>query len=92
MSGTNPNRDPFAGLLLKELREEKRIPRTRLPLEMARAGVPRDHIPSLRTIYNIEEDGQVPRERIRFAIAQFYERNPRDIWQTRTRATMAVAA
>lgn len=86
MHGTKPHRDPDAGRLLKELRHERYISRRDLPFEMARAGIPRDRIPSIRTIYNVEEGGQIPREYIRFALAKFYDRPVGEIWPIKTRA------
>jgi DNA-binding XRE family transcriptional regulator len=90
MNGTapsNPVRDPTAGRLLKELREDLGLSRQDMPYAMLRAGIKRDHIPSIRTIYNVEELGQVPRVRTRFAIAKFFERDMTSIWPTTTRAS-----
>lgn len=76
----NRNRDFQAGALLKELREEMGLSREAMPHAMLRAGIPREHIPSVKTIYNVEERGQVPVVRIKFGLAQFFDREVRSIW------------
>lgn len=82
----NPNRDFLAGEMLKELREELGLSREQMPAAMLRAGVRRDCIPSTRTIYNVEERGQIPRVRLKFGLAQFFERDVIGIWGSGRRA------
>lgn len=85
------NRDEDAGHFLKELREALYIPRDALPQEMRRKGVPRTLIPTCKTVYNVEERGQIPIERYRFGLAQFYGRSVADIWPVTRRARPAAA-
>ena len=87
MSGTkaSPYRDQMAGSLLQELREAQGLSREQLPHAMLKAGVPRDKIPSTKTIYNVERRGQIPRVRIMFGLAQFYGRDVHAIWPVQSR-------
>lgn len=86
MHGTQ--RDVMAGQLLKELRESQGLSREQLPHAMLRAGVRRDCIPSTKTIYNVEERGQVPRVRLKFGFAQFYSKDVVAIWGPPTTQAM----
>lgn len=85
MSGNHPHRDTLAGELLKELREDLGLSREELPRRMLKAGIGRDYIPSVKTIYNVEALGQVPRVRLKFGLAQFYGRGVAEIWGSRQR-------
>lgn len=87
MNGTerSPYRDKMAGSLLQELREAQGLSREQLPHAMLVAGVPRDKIPSTKTIYNVERRGQIPRVRIMFGLAQFYGRDVHAIWPVQSR-------
>lgn len=78
----------MAGQLLKELREAQGLSREQLPHAMLRAGVRRDCIPCVKTVYNVEERGQVPRVRLKFGFAQFYERDVAGIWGAPSTAAM----
>lgn len=85
MSGTEAPtkrvaRDRKAGTLLHQLRVDKGLSRDALPTAMAVAGVHRDYIPSARTIYNVEVHGVIPRVRLQFGLAQFYDRNVSAVW------------
>lgn len=67
---------------MKDLRMDMFLTREELPRQMLRAGVPRDHVPCVKTIYNVEERGVIPRTRVMFGFARFYERPVRNIWGT----------
>jgi transcriptional regulator with XRE-family HTH domain len=84
-TSAGPRRDFEAGELLRELRQERFLTREEMPRAMLRAGVDRDLIPCARTLARIETDGAIPRERIRFGLAQFFDRSPRSIWGSRDR-------
>lgn len=47
---------------------------------MAVAGIARARIPSVKTIWRIEELGHVPSIGIKAALAEFYERDLHTIW------------
>lgn len=76
----------MAGALLKEMREERGLSREAMPLAMLRAGVPRERIPSIKTIYNVEEHGCIPGPRLKFAFATFFGFKLKDVWPVQTRA------
>jgi len=86
------NRDPEAGALLKHLREERGLSREQLPHAMLLAGVPRANIPAIRTVWNVEELGVIPRARIKFGLANFYDRTLGEIWAPQPTRSGAVAA
>lgn len=81
-TSAGPRRDTEAGNLLRELREDRFLTREEMPRAMLKAGIDRDLIPCSRTIARIEVDGAIPRERIRFGLAQFFDRTLRSIWGT----------
>ncbi|MEJ7786660.1 MAG: hypothetical protein WKF96_17805 [Solirubrobacteraceae bacterium] len=85
-------RDPEAGALLKELREGRGLTREALPHAMLLAKVPRENIPSIKTIWRVEEVGAVPSVRYRFGLAQFHGRDLKEIWQPRPTRSGAIAA
>lgn len=72
--------DVRAARLLIELREAKGLSREEVPHAMAVAGVKRGRIPSVKTIWRIEELGHVPIIGTKFALAEFYERPLHSIW------------
>lgn len=82
--GMNGSKDTLAGQLLKELREDRGLSRDRMPMEMLRAGVPRDYIPCSRTLAYVEA-GRIPRVRVKFGLAQFFGVSVHDIWGSRQR-------
>lgn len=76
-------RDAVAACLLIELREKRGLSRERTPLAMAASGTRRDRIPSVKTLWRIEELGHVPSIGIKFALAEFYGRDIHTIWPPR---------
>lgn len=70
----------MAARLLIELREDRGLARRQVPYEMVRAGIRRDRIPSLRTLWRVEEQGAVPSIGYRAALAEFYGRDLHSIW------------
>lgn len=73
-------RDSHAAQLLIELREQRGLSREQLPHAMAMARIQRTRIPSVKTIWRIEELGHVPSIGIKAAFAEFYERDLHTIW------------
>jgi hypothetical protein len=65
---------------LIELREKQGLSRDELPHAMAMAGIARTRIPSIKTIWRVEELGHVPSIGIKAAFAQFYGRDLHTIW------------
>lgn len=86
-------RDYRAADYIRELRESRGLSPTQLAdaiAEIATKG--KDECPytvSSRTIYRIEEEGQVPTVRIKFALAAFFGVPMADIWQTARRRVAA---
>jgi len=72
--------DVTASRLLIELRERLGLSREQVPHAMARAGIPRERIPSVKTLWRIEELGHAPSIGVKFALASFYERDLHSIW------------
>lgn len=75
-----PSGDAAAARLLIELREKRGLSREQVPHAMAMARIPRTRIPSVKTIWRIEELGHVPSIGIKAAFADFYERDLHTIW------------
>ena len=69
-----------AARLLIELRESQGLSREQVPHAMALAGVKRERIPSVKTLWRIEELGHVPTIGTKFALATFYDRPLHSIW------------
>lgn len=82
MSGTVP-RDKDAGRLIYELREARGLSPEQMPFAMLAAGL---EPVSGKTIRRIEDLGVIPQVRVKFALAEFFEREIKDIWRTRRRA------
>lgn len=72
--------DSTAARLLIELREQRGLSREDVPRAMAMAGVKRQRIPSVKTIWRVEELGHIPSIGIKAAFADFYERDLHTIW------------
>ena len=77
------SRDLPAAELLQELREAKGLSPEQMPFAMLRAGV---EPVSGQTIRRIERIGAVPQVRVKFALAEFFERDIKEIWTVRRRA------
>jgi hypothetical protein len=80
----NGIRDEEAAVMLTELREELGLMPRDLPHLMRKAGIPRDRIPSERTLWRAEA-GVRPQLRHRKAIATFYGVPMANIWEPRVR-------
>lgn len=78
------SRDEAAAKLLIELRERRGLSRSQLPHAMAMSGIPRTRIPSSKTIWRIEERGDIPSIGFKAALADFYERDLHTIWPPKT--------
>jgi len=76
--------DVSAAALLITLREKRGLTREDLPREMALAGIKRTRIPSVKTIWRVEELGHTPSIGIKAAFADFYERDLHTIWPPQT--------
>lgn len=72
--------DPRAAQLLIALREKRGLSREAVPHAMALAGIQRTRIPSIKTIWRVEELGHVPSIGIKSAFADFYDRDLHTIW------------
>lgn len=72
--------DPAASELLIALREKRGLSREGVPRAMMLAGIRRERIPSAKTLWRIEELGHVPGVGVKFAIAEFFERDIHSIW------------
>jgi len=79
-----PEPDVPAAHLLIELREKRGLARSDVPHAMAMAGIKRTRIPSVKTLWRIEELGHVPSIGIKAAFADFYERDLHTIWPPHT--------
>jgi transcriptional regulator with XRE-family HTH domain len=84
MSSTVP-RDLTAGLVLRELRENRGLSPEQMPFAMLRAGL---EPVSGKTIRRIER-GAIPQVRVKFALAQFYGRDVSAIWIVRRQRVAA---
>lgn len=73
--------DVSAACLLIELREKRGLSREAMPHAMLVAGIRRDRIPSVKTIWRIEELGHEPSIGVKFSLAEFYERDLHTIWR-----------
>lgn len=73
--------DVSAARLLIELREKRGLSRDRLPHAMLASGIRRDRIPSVKTIWRVEELGHEPSIGVKFALAEFFERDIHTIWR-----------
>jgi transcriptional regulator with XRE-family HTH domain len=72
--------DVAAARMLIELREQRGLSREALPHAMAMAGLRRDRIPSVKTLWRIEELGHTPSIGVKFALAEFFDRPLHSIW------------
>lgn len=77
-------RDYRAGDYIRELRESRGYGVKELAEAIeeiaTKSGEPRYTVSS-RSIYRIEEEGQIPGPRIKFALAQFFDVPMSDIWR-----------
>lgn len=83
-NGTVPKGRPAdvaAARLLIELREKRGLSRDQMPHAMLVAGTPRQRIPSVKTLWRMEELGHVPSVGVKFAVATFYGRDLHSIWR-----------
>lgn len=85
MRSTVP-RDHLAGELLRELRENRGLSPEQMPHAMLRLGI---EPVSGQTIRRIERVGAVPQVRVKFALAQFFDREVKEIWMARRRQRVA---